>query len=426
MNVFLKNKDFRRFSVASFLSGAGDVLFYLAFMTYASKLQNYSLALSLIAISESVPKLFEIFGGYFADKTQNKFRNIFLCAIIRFVLYSLVGLLFVVNVSQWNLVLIIIGINFISDTVGSYSGGLVSPLIVDVVGEKEFGEAAGFNSGINQIINMGAQFIGAGLLLVMSYASLAFLNAGTFLLAGILYASVGFKHRKQQKPLETNQVNDQKFFATMKTSFNQVKKQKGLLTVVLVIALLNGSLGVIEPLTNIVLAAHKSTMVIGTYSFTIALMSVMSGAGFALGSMFGPQLFKKASVFSMTIVANILGIIMTGCVLSANTYAIFIAMFFLSATAGIASIKMSQWLVSSVDHKILATSMGMLNTILMAVGPVMTTVLTTISGTMNVYIALVILVAIEVVTLVGSVVVSFRIKGNEESKGKDKKAVVAE
>lgn len=40
MNVFLKNADFRRFSVASFLSGAGDILFYLAFMTYASKLQN--------------------------------------------------------------------------------------------------------------------------------------------------------------------------------------------------------------------------------------------------------------------------------------------------------------------------------------------------------------------------------------------------
>ena len=40
MNVFLKNKDYRRFSIASFLSGTGDVLFYLAFMTYASKLHN--------------------------------------------------------------------------------------------------------------------------------------------------------------------------------------------------------------------------------------------------------------------------------------------------------------------------------------------------------------------------------------------------
>ena len=48
MNVFLKNRDYRRFSVASFLSSAGDILFYLAFMTYASKLQNYSLALSLL------------------------------------------------------------------------------------------------------------------------------------------------------------------------------------------------------------------------------------------------------------------------------------------------------------------------------------------------------------------------------------------
>ena len=78
MNIFLTNKNYRRFSIASFLSSAGDILFYLAFMTYASKLKNYSLVLSLIAISESLPKLFTIFGGYFADKTRHKFKNIFL------------------------------------------------------------------------------------------------------------------------------------------------------------------------------------------------------------------------------------------------------------------------------------------------------------------------------------------------------------
>ena len=38
MDVFLKNKYYRRFSIASFLSTAGDILFYLAFLTYASKL----------------------------------------------------------------------------------------------------------------------------------------------------------------------------------------------------------------------------------------------------------------------------------------------------------------------------------------------------------------------------------------------------
>ena len=100
MNIFLTNKNYRRFSIASFLSSAGDILFYLAFMTYASKLKNYSLALSLIAISESSPKLFTIFGGYFADKTRHKFKNIFLSAIIRCVLYGIVGLLFISNVNQ--------------------------------------------------------------------------------------------------------------------------------------------------------------------------------------------------------------------------------------------------------------------------------------------------------------------------------------
>ena len=124
MNIFLKNKDYRRFSIASFLSNAGDILFYLAFMTYASKLQNYSLALSLIAISESIPRLFDIFGGYLADKTRNKFKNIFLIAIVRFVLYGLVSILFITNISQWGLVIAVVIINFISDTVGAYSAAL--------------------------------------------------------------------------------------------------------------------------------------------------------------------------------------------------------------------------------------------------------------------------------------------------------------
>lgn len=41
--------------------------------------------------------------------------------------------------SQWNLVLIIVVVNFLSDTIGSYSGGLVAPLIVDIVGKKNTG-----------------------------------------------------------------------------------------------------------------------------------------------------------------------------------------------------------------------------------------------------------------------------------------------
>lgn len=424
MNIFLKNGDYRKFSVASFLSSAGNILFYLAFMTYASKLQNYSLALSLIAISESVPKLFEIFGGYLADKTEKKFKNIFLAALARFVLYGIVGLLFISNISQWSLVIIIVIVNFLSDTIGSYSGGLVTPLIVDIVGKKDYGEAVGFTSGISQIISMSAQFIGSALLLVMSYSSLAFVNAGTFLLAGLLFASVGFKHQKNNQPIERKEVNDQSFFKTMKLSLTQVKKQQGLLTIILVIALLNGSLMVIEPLNTIIMAAHRSTMIVGTYSFTLALVSAITGAGMVLGSMFGPQLFKKVSVFTITITASTLSIVTTLALFSANIYAVLITFFLLAAMAGVASIKLEQWLVTAVEHKILASTAGLLNTILTVAGPVMTTLITTVSGATNVSVALAVLLVIEGLTLATTVVVIVRMKKNVTKKN-NKKVVVA-
>ena len=99
MTIFFKNKEYRKFSIASILSSAGDILFYLALMTYASRLKNYSLALSLIAISESVPRLFSSVGGYLADRTQNKFQKIVWMAMIRGALYLLVGFLFSQNIA---------------------------------------------------------------------------------------------------------------------------------------------------------------------------------------------------------------------------------------------------------------------------------------------------------------------------------------
>ncbi|MEB3365219.1 hypothetical protein SDC49_21855 [Lactobacillus sp. R2/2] len=82
-----------------------------------------------------------------------------------------------------------------------------------------------FVSGINGIINMIAQFIGSGLLLFMSYSSLAIFNALTFLAAGALFASVGRNYYKT-RPQTTTSVNEKGFFKTIALSFKQVKKQR--------------------------------------------------------------------------------------------------------------------------------------------------------------------------------------------------------
>ena len=386
MNIFLKNKNYRKFTLASWLSGAGNILFYLALMTYASKLKNYSLALSLIAITESLPDLIQSLSGYLADRTHNKYRVIVWLAVIRFALYMLVGLLFVTNIAGWNLVLMVIGLNFVSDLSGMYSGGLQTPLIVGLVGENEMAEAQGFTSGVSQLITLVAQFVGSGLLLFMSYSELAIVNALTFLAAGLLYANIGTNVHKQQ-PKQTEEVNDQNFFATIGSSFKQVRQAHGLLTIVLVVAMLNGLLSSVQPLISIVIAGNKS-MLIGSYSFTIALLGAAAAIGLALGSAVGTKLLKNTSLFQLSLLSTISSAIMATVILNKNIVFCLILMTTLGFLAGTSSPKLMQWLVVSVDRKILSSSAGLLNTILAIAGPLMTTLFTTIAGTINVNYAL--------------------------------------
>lgn len=387
MDIFLRNTNYRKFSLASWLSSAGNILFYLALMTYASRLKNYSLALSLIAITESLPNLIQSLSGYLADRTKNKYHVIVWLAVIRFALYMLVGGLFATNISGWNLVLLVIGLNFISDLSGKYSGGLQTPLIVSLVGENEMSEAQGFTNGISQLITMIAQFAGSGLLLFMSYSGLAIVNAITFLVAGIIYANIGMNVKKQEVNKQPEEVNTQKFGATIVSSLKQVKQANGLLTIVLVIALLNGLLSTVEPLISIVLAGNKN-MLIGNYSFTIAVVSTVAAIGMASGSAIGTKIFKNTSLFLIVLADTIATITLAIAIIYGNIFASLFCLTILGFLAGIVSPKLLQWLVTTVDRKILSSSVGLLNTILVMAGPLTTTVFTSIASATDITYAL--------------------------------------
>ena len=384
MTIFFKNKEYRKFSIASILSSAGDILFYLALMTYASRLKNYSLALSLIAISESVPRLFSSVGGYLADRTQNKFQKIVWMAMIRGALYLLVGFLFSQNIAGWNLVIMVIIINFISDTAGTYSGGLTTPLIISLVKKDEIAEAEGFTSGVSQVITLISQFVGSGLLLFMSYSALAVINGLTFVVAGLIYCNIARSKRKKGISTVTQEVDDRGFWSTLALALKQVKKASGLITTLLVIAVLNGVLSTIEPLISIVIAGNRQVMVIGTYSFTIALIGAMAGIGAALGSIFGTNLFKKVSLYIIIMFAYIAGASVIIAILSKQIWFCLITYCILGFFAGTATPKLTQWMVGAVDRKILASSVGLINTILLIASPLMTTAFTTLSAVTNV------------------------------------------
>ncbi|WP_305018332.1 MFS transporter [Lactobacillus sp. ESL0228] len=301
----------------------------------------------------------------------------------------------------------VIGLNFVSDLSGMYSSGLQTPLIVGLVGENEMAEAQGFTGGVSQLITLVAQFVGSGLLLFMSYSELAIVNALTFLAAGLLYANIGANVRKQQ-PDQKEEVNDQNFFATIGSSLKQVRQAHGLLTIVLVVAMLNGLLSSVEPLISIVIAGNKS-MLIGSYSFTIALLGAAAAIGLALGSAVGTKLLKNTSLFQLSLLSTINSAIMAVVILNKSSILCLILMTTLGFLAGTSSPKLMQWLVISVDRKILASSAGLLNTILAIAGPLMTTLFTTIAGTINVNYALYGVLGLSAIVFIATLIVMIKV-----------------
>lgn len=411
MNSFLNNKNFRRFATGGLLSAAGDVFFYLAFMTYASQMHNYSLAISLIAISEAVPKFLEIFAGYLADKSNHKFRSIVLTALLRCLLYALAALLLATKVDQWKLLLAIITINFLSDLCGSYSSGLIVPLVVDLVGQDNFGEAEGFVSGTKQIIDVLAQFAGAGLILVLSYAALAWINSLTFLIAAILFALVS----RKTGPVHATTNKTPAFWQTMRQAYQQTQKQSGLLTIILVLAVINASLTAIEPLFSITLAAHKNSMVILSYSFTLVLTNVAAAIGAAVGSIFGQKIFRSVNIFHLASLTALSSLLTTLSLFCHNGWLTAAWFSLLAALASAVSIEMTQWLVTSVDRQILASTVGLLNTILMAASPLITTLVTTISSFSLTW-AIISLLALEVAALAVLIALNQRLRLSQPNK----------
>lgn len=257
MNIMLKNPLFRKLSCANLLSIMRDNLFYLALITYASQVNNYALAISLIAISETIPVLLGVVFGYLAILTKHKFPKIILSAFLRMFLYGLVGFLFTQGNEGWSLFLI----NFISDLISDYSSGLVSLILQRIVDPEQLDEALGASSG------------------------LTLLNAISFGLAGLIFLSMKNHPQINVEPDEVPEQLELNFHQTIKEATSQIKQQPHLFTMIFQIALIKGILACLAPTLEIILVQHP-TQLIYSYPFTITLVGTFLAAGVFSGGLF--------------------------------------------------------------------------------------------------------------------------------------------
>lgn len=384
MHIYFSNKQFRHIATANIFSTIGDKMYYLAMLTFVSTLPNAQLAIGLVTASELIPQLFSSYTGYRADQTNKVARNLIWADLIRFGLYFIVGLLFCSTLENWIVLIGIVILNFLSDFTGSYASGLRLPLIVKVTGKEDYPQASGFNQGISQIVGMISQFVTVSLLIVVSYSVLAWMNAASFLFSCFIMLSFFRRSpqltRKAVIEIQQGHKGDG-YFKNLKVSFVALTKENKLFGVILTIIVLNAMLSSLTPLIQMIIVSAKKDMVIYSYPFTIALLSTVISLSLAAGGLLGTKILKQMQLQQLVMICLVFTTIFYPALFFKNMLIILPMLVPICFLVGTIVPKLSGWIVSVVEENKLATTIGIINTLLVGLAPLTTFFLVTISAT---------------------------------------------
>ena len=189
MKVFIQNRDFRQLTINQWISTVGDTIFYLAFLNYVADASFAPLAILLITISETVPQVLQIFMGVLADFQHHRVLKYTVISFVKFVLYAIVALsLSGQSFSLW-LVFFICLMNLLSDILSYFSGAMLTPIFIRIIGKEHLTEAIGFKQSTVSLVRTISNILGGILLGILSIQFISWLNALTFLIAfvGILF-----------------------------------------------------------------------------------------------------------------------------------------------------------------------------------------------------------------------------------------------
>jgi hypothetical protein len=415
MHIYFSNRQFRQIATANIFSTIGDKMYYLAMLTFVSTLPNAQLAIGLVTASELIPQLFSSYTGYRADQTHKVFRNLIWADLIRVGLYFIVGLLFCSTLEKWIVLIGIVILNFLSDFTGSYASGLRLPLILKVTGKEDYSQASGFNQGISQIVGMISQFVTVSLLIVMSYSFLAWTNAASFLFS-CFFMLIFFRRSPQ---LTTNAVTEvpqglkgDGYFKNLKGSFIALTKENKLFGVILAIVVLNAMLSSLTPLIQMIIVSAKDQMVIYSYPFTIAVLSTVISLSLAAGGLLGTKILKKMHLQQLVMICLVFTTIFYPALLLKNMLIILPILAPICFLVGTIVPKLSGWIVSIVEENKLATTVGIINTLLVGLAPLTTFLLVTISAAVSPF------WTIAILFISSLALMSYQIKSNRFDKSK--------
>ena len=409
MNIFLKNKLYRLFTVSLAFGNAGRTLFDIAFIIYATSLPNPELAVSIVSIATSLPYIISFILGYFADQTKDKYNRILSTRSYQFLLFSLFALVCIYGI-QWWIFIVLVFVNVVADILGGYNSYLSMSINTRLVSKEQLSEALAFISSINNTISLGGKAVGVFVLgfLSYNYSYFGMLNAALFLIAFLILAKykntikaeIGtFKVKNKEK------VSTKRFLKDTIENFKILREIKKIYNFVILFLGMNFYSSAMFALLLVILVKNDS-LLFGNVAYTIILLEIVEVLSTIAGGVYQISFYKNMSLRNNAILEIILFIMYVGnLLLLQNRFILVILTVIIGYFAGISNPKLDALILQSVPEEKQTSIYSIFSTIITISVPIGTTVILFFANAISASFALYSLLILLILVLVYSFVV---------------------
>ena len=379
MNIFLKNKLYRLFTISSAFGNAGRTLFDIAFIIYATSLPNPELAVSIVSIATTLPYIISFILGYFADQTKDKYNRILSTRFYQFLLFALFALVCIYGV-QWWIFIVLVFVNVVADILGGYNGYLSMSINTRLVHKEQLSEALAFISSINNTISLAGKAVGVFVLGLLSYnySYFGMLNATLFLIAFLILAKYKNAMKAEIGSFKVNnkeKVSTKRFLKDTIENFKILREIKKIYNFVILFLGMNFYSSAMFALLLVILVKNES-LLFGNVAYTITLLEIVEVVSTIAGGVYQISFYKNMNLRNNAILEIILFIMYVGnLLLLQNKFILVILTIVIGYFAGISNPKLDALILQSVPEEKQTSIYSIFSTIITISVPIGTTVI---------------------------------------------------
>ena len=410
MNIFLKNKLYRLFTISSAFGNAGRTLFDIAFIIYATSLPNPELAVSIVSIATTLPYIISFILGYFSDQAKDKYNRILSTRFYQFLLFSLFAFVCIYGV-QWWIFIVLVFVNVVADILGSYNGYLSMSVNTRLVRKEQLSEALAFISSINNTISLGGKAVGVFVLgfLSYNYSYFGMLNAALFLIAFLILAKYKNEMKAEIGSFKVDnkeKVSTKRFLKDTIDNFKILREIKKIYNFVILFLGMNFYSSAMFALLLVILVKNE-TLLFGNVAYTITLLEIVEVVSTIAGGVYQISFYKNMSLRNNAILEIILFIMYVGNLLMLqNKFILVILTVIIGYFEGISNPKLDALILQSVPEEKQTSIYSIFSTVITISVPIGTTVILFFANAISASFALYSLLLLLIIVLM----YSFKVK----------------